>query len=162
VLQEEIGEAMEITELGCKRYSPGETDQATFFDFTIYMALTDSDMLTSTFEDNWIPGTRYQVFYRDSMTITNSPDDWVYFTLDTPYWYNGQENLIIEFLWSDGTTDDSCMYSWHWDSGTIRSITAEYSADTGTMSSLVIMFMLQGELELSSATFAEIKSLFGT
>jgi len=154
--------AMEIAQLGCQRYSPGETVEGTFYDYEIYMGLTENDMLSSTFEDNWMPGTRRLVFHRDTMTLSNSPDEWVEFTLDTPFWYNGTDNLIVEIMWSSAETDDSCMYTWHWNSGTIRSITGAYSNPTGTMGSLVIMFRFQGEMGQTSATFGEIKALMGS
>ena len=153
---------MTISQIAVQRYSPGDTAEGTFQDFTIRLGLTDQDMLGSSFEDNLIPGTGQTAFYRDSVILVNSPDEWVYFTLDSPFWYNGSDNLIIEFLWSEGYTEDSCMYSWHWESGSIRSITGEYDDDTGTMSSLVIMFRLQGDMTLSNSTFGEIKTILGS
>jgi len=160
VLDEEIGEAMEISSVSCRRYSPGDTVEGTFYDFTIYLAHSDVDQLSSQFDANWIEGTREMVFYRDSLTLSNSPDDWVEFILDSQYWYNGSDNLVLEFLWSDAVTNQSCMYSWHWESGAIRSITGEYQDSTGTMSSLVLMIMLNGDMSLPTITFGSLKAHF--
>ena len=162
MLDEEINNAMEISQISCQRYSPGETVEGTFYNYEIYLGLTNTDMLSSTYEDNWLPGTRQLVFHRDTMPISNSPEDWVNFVLDTPFWYNGSDNLIVEVMWSSADTDDSCMYTWHWNSGTIRSITGEYSNPTGTMGSLVIMFKFEGDMGQTEATFGQIKSLLGS
>lgn len=159
---DELSGAMDIALLSCQRYTPGETVQGTFYDYEIYMGLAESDMLSPTFTDNWVPGTRQLVFHRDSMTISNSPEEWVDFVLDTPYWYNGQDNLLVEIMWSSADTDDSCMYTWHWNTGTIRSINGEYSNPTGTMGSLLIMFRFSGTLGQTSATFGEIKATLGS
>lgn len=162
MLDEELSGAMDISVLSCQRYTPGETVEGTFYDFEIYMGLTDMDMLSSTFDENLLPGTRQLVFHRDSMTISNSPEDWVDFSLDEVFWYNGENNLVVEFLWSSADTDDSCMYTWHWNTGSIRSINGDYSSSTGTMGSLLIMFRFQGELHCSIDTFAGIKSTLGS
>jgi hypothetical protein len=53
------------------------------------------------------------------------------------------------------------MYTWHWNTGTIRSINGEYSNPTGTMGSLLIMFKFSGILGQTSATFGEIKATLG-
>ncbi|MCK5064232.1 MAG: hypothetical protein KAQ97_03045 [Candidatus Fermentibacteraceae bacterium] len=162
MLKEEIGDAMDISAISCNRYSPGETVEGTFYDFSIYLALFDQDEIGSTFSENYIEGTRICVFSRDTMTISNSPNEWVQFDLDIPFWFNGTDNLIVEFLWSSAETDDSCMYTWHWNTGTIRSINGEYESPTGTMSSLVIMFLFEGDLQLNSSTFGSIKALLGS
>lgn len=162
MLDEEMNGAMDISQVSCQRYSPGETVEGTFYDFEIYLGLTEQDMLSSTFEDNWMPGTRQLVFQRDTMTISNSPEEWVNFAFDQEFWYNGENNLLVEILWSSADTDDSCMYTWHWNSGTIRSITGQYGNPTGTMGSLVIMFRFQGVLSFASDTFAGIKSSVGS
>jgi hypothetical protein len=152
---------MVIEQLSCQRYTPGETVEGTFYDFDIYLGLTDEDALGSTFESNWLPGTRQLVLHRDSMTISNSPEDWVQFPLDQAFWYNGEDNLLVEIMWSSAYTDDSCMYTWHWNTGSIRSINGGYSDPTGTMGSLLIMFMFQGQLSCVPDTFAGVKTAFG-
>ncbi len=161
MLDEEIGDAMDISAISCQRYSPGETVEGTFYDFSIYLALSDQDVVGSTFTENYIAGTRICVFSRDTMTISNSPYDWVQFDLDTPFWFNGTDNLIVEFLWSSAETEDSCMYTWHWNTGTVRSINGEYESPTGSMSSLVIMFRFGGSMHLDSSTFGGIKAMLG-
>ena len=153
---------MDISALSCQRFTPGETVEGTFYDFEIYLGLTDQEMLSSTFENNWLPETRQLVFHRDTMTISNSPEEWVNFAFDQGFWYNGEDHLIVEVMWSSADTDDSCMYTWHWNTGSIRSINGEYSNPTGTMGSLLIMFKFQGELLFSPDTFAGIKSTLGS
>jgi hypothetical protein len=158
-LDEEMGGAMDISVLSCQRSTPGNPAEGTFYDFEVCMGLCTSDMLSPVFDDNYVPGTRTTVFFRDSLTLSPDPGDWQAFVLDTPFWYNGQDNLIVEFLWSDGETEDECLYSWHWDTGTIRSVSALYGAATGTMSSLMSMLRFTGELTLESTTFGAIKAI---
>ena len=162
MFDEEFEGAMDISALSCQRFTPGETVEGTFYDFEIYLGLTDQEMLSSTFENNWLPETRQLVFHRDTMTISNSPEEWVNFAFDQGFWYNGEDHLIVEVMWSSADTDDSCMYTWHWNTGSIRSINGEYSNPTGTMGSLLIMFKFQGELSFSPDTFAGIKSTLGS
>lgn len=161
MLDEELGGAMDISAIACRRYTPGDTVEGTFHDFSIYLALSDQDAVGSTFDDNYMEGTRILVFSRDTMTISNSPEEWVEFVLDNPFWFNGEDNLVVEFLWSSAETDDSCMYTWHWDTGAIRSINGEYGGSTGTMSSLVIMLRFSGDMALASSTFGGIKASLG-
>ena len=142
-----------------KRLStPGNPAQATFYDFEIYMGLCEHDMLSSSFEGNYIPGTKVLAFSSDTLTISLNPGEWYDFDLEIPYWYDGQDNLILDFMWSGGYTSDECLYTWHWDTGTIRSISGSYSGSTGTMSSMMVMVNFIGELALEQATFAGIKS----
>ncbi len=161
MLASEIGDGMEISLIACQRFSPGETVEGTFYDFSIYLALSDQSMLGSTFEENYIEGSRFCVFSRDTLTISNSPNEWVEFSLDTTFWFNGNDNLIVEFLWSSAETEGSCMYSWHWNTGSIRSISGEYGSPTGTMSSLLMMLLFEGEMQLDSSTFGRIKAVLG-
>lgn len=162
MFDEELDGAMDISQLSCQRYSPGETVEGTFYDFQIYMGLTDQEVLSSSFEANWLPGTRQLVFQRDTMTVSNSPEEWVSFTFDQDFWYNGEDNLLVEIMWSSAETDDSCMYTWHWNTGSIRSINGGYGDPTGTMGSLLIMFRFQGALSCEVDTFAGIKSTLGS
>jgi hypothetical protein len=162
VLEEEMQGAMEISSISCKRFSPGDTVEGTFYDFEVYLAQTELESLGSEFDENWVAGTRELVFQRDSLTLTNSPDQWVEFDLDAPYWYDGTQNLVFEFLWSSAETEDACMYSWHWDAGSIRSVNGGYADSTGTLSSLVLMLEIEGELALDGATFGGIKVLLGS
>jgi hypothetical protein len=159
-LDEEMSGAMDIDILTCQRSSPGNPAEGTFYDFQIYMGLCETDMLSSAFEDNYILGTRILVFSRDTLTLSPSAGEWQDFDLDAPYWYNGQDNLLVEFLWSGGDTEDDCLYSWHWDTGTIRSISGVYGAPSGTMSSLIVMLKFTGDLSLTQMTHGSIKALF--
>jgi len=160
VLDEEMGNAMTVESIACKRYSPGNPAVGLFIDFEICMGLTGNDILGPVFDDNYIPGSRTTVFERDSISLSPDPDDWQVFELDTPYWYNGEDNLLIEFLWSEGETEDECLYSWHWNTGTIRSLAGEYEDVSGTMSSLVVMLRFEGSLGFVQTTHGAIKSLF--
>ena len=151
---------MDFDILSCQRSTPGNPAEAVFYDFDIYMGLCETDVLSSAFDDNYISGTRTLAFSRDTLTLSPGAGEWQDFDLDTPFWYNGQDNLIVEFMWSSGDTEDECLYSWHWNTGTIRSVSGVYGASTGTMSSLIVMLRFTGELALEQMTFAGVKSAF--
>jgi len=88
VLAEEVNTGVIIEELSVQR-SPGDTCEGIFYDFAIYLALTDLSMLSSGFAENYTPGTRECVFQRDSIVVSSSGDEWADFFLsihstDTP------------------------------------------------------------------------------
>ncbi len=56
MLDEEIGDAMDISAISCQRYSPGETVEGTFYDFSIYLALSDQDIRLTEFGDDLSAG----------------------------------------------------------------------------------------------------------
>ncbi len=161
VLSSEMGSAMEIQSISFRRY-PSPESQGTYTDFTMYMGLCSSDELVATFDDNWIPGTKTEVMSASSYTTeTVAVGDWFTFNLDTPYWYNGQDNLLIEVNWSDGSTGS--LYSWSWDTGTDRKIYGLYGstmAPPANINGNVPTMQINGALSLDQSTFGRIKSAF--
>ena len=126
--------------------------------FKIYMGLCASDELGKEFEQNYIPGSKQLVFSMDDGWIySNGVAEWFDLQLDTPFWYNGTDNLLIDFAWTWGDVD---IYVYAWDSGSQRSMYAPAGSATGYTDSTVIHMSLQGTLGLESSTFAHIKALF--
>jgi len=162
VLDSEIGGAFQIQELSLVRHSSGSTPAPTnFSDFQIWFGLTDSDQLSSTFEDNFIPGTRTLVFDRDSLYLSASPGEQIDFELDQPFWYGGTHNLVVEILWSDGEEIGSeCVYTWQWNTGAMRCASGPYTASSGSLTSMIPMLVLTGVQALDQTTFAAVKSSF--
>ena len=158
VLASEIGDAIEIESLSWIRGLGGEP-QGTFDDFALYMGLCSSNELGLAYDDNYIPGTRILVMSSSSLTTpTVNPNEWFDTTLDTPFWYNGEDNLIIEIEWSNGL---GSLYTWHWDGGGLRCVVGSYGEPNGSYSTnLVPNIRLNGILSLSGTTFGRIKAAF--
>ena len=158
VLASEIGDAIEIQSFSWKR-SPSPDDHGTFNNLAIHIGLCDSDQLVETFDDNYISGTSVLVLSSSSYTTeTVGVNEWFTFVFDTPFWYSGQDNLLIEIEWSSGV---GSLYSWVWDGGTNRSMYAHYGMATALVQqSTVPNLRLNGTLSLENSTFARIKAAF--
>jgi hypothetical protein len=157
VLDSEIGQAVEVDSISWKR-SPWGQDNASFVDLNIYMGLSADDSLGLDFLDNYLPETRTLVFSRTSYTVSAGPDSWYGIALDTPYWYTGQDNLLIEIEWSAGS---GSIYSYHWQTGQPRAIAASYGDSTAPGFETTLPHMhLNGTLELEQVSFAAVKSAF--
>ncbi len=162
MLEEEIGGSFTIEDISLRRHSMGSTSAPTdLFDFAVYMGLCQEDFLSSTFDDNFVPGTRTLVFSRDSMHVEVDPDELIGIDLDAPYWYDGQDNLIVEVMWSAGEeTGTECVYTWHWNTGAMRCASGLYDAASGSLTSIIPWMQLSGQSALDVCTFGEVKTLF--
>jgi hypothetical protein len=158
VLASEIGDAINIESLTWKRF-PSPEDQGTFQDLKVYVGLCDTDVLGTTFDDNFMPGTKTLVLSGSPYSTPVVPvNGWFDITFDTPYWYNGQDNLLIEVEWSSG---DGSLYSWSWEGSGIRCIFAPYGQSTASVSNPNVPHLrINGTLELSQSTFGGIKASF--
>jgi len=154
----DIGDAIEIESFSWKR-SPSPDDHGTFNDMVIYMGLCGSDQLGMIFDDNYIPGTRILVLSGNPYTTqTVGVNEWFEFTFDTPFWYNGQDNLLIEIQWSSAS---GSLYSWNWNGGSDRCVYGLYGQPSGlVLNSNVPNLLLNGTLSLENSTFARIKAAF--
>jgi len=158
VLAEEMQGPGDISAISFKRHSSGGPEAGgTFSDFEIRFALTDADMLSSTFDANYLDWSMETVYYRDTVEFSAAPDQWLSIDLDQPYWYSGGRNLVIEVLWSAGTSSGDCIYTWQWNSGTLRCIHGGYDSATGSMTALVPHILLSCDLALEQTSFAQIK-----
>jgi hypothetical protein len=162
VHDDEIGGAFDIQTLSLKRHSSGSTSAPTWlYDFQIYAGLTDQETLGSTFDTNFIPGTRTLVFSRDSLFIEVEPNAWIDIVLDDSFWYEGDHNLVLEILWSAGEeTGTECAYTWHWNTGQMRCLSGYYNASSGSLTSVIPHMVLTGTTGLDQSTFAAIKTYF--
>lgn len=157
VLESDINSAILIESISWIRAVGGEP-HAFFEDMAIYMGSTEIDELTLVYEDNYTPGTRTLVLDAPPSYAVEAlnPNDWFTITLDTPYWYDGVNNLIIEIEWSSGL---GSLYTWHWDSGSPRKVIGAYGASSGDyVDSTVPNIKLNGTLSLEDSTWSSIKS----
>jgi len=159
VLDEEIGDAMAIETISWQR-GPSGSAVASFNGFQIFMGISEADMLGTTFDDNYIPGTRTLVYETNLLELNVGPDEWFDFTLDTPFWYNGEDNLIIEVVWQSGE-NTLWAYVWNTTGQTPRSVEAATAgASQGFLSQKLSELRLDGILGLTQETFGGIKALF--
>ena len=67
----------------------------------------EDEVLSETFSENYPPGALVEVFYRDSLNITDGGGATeLVVELDTSFFYNGVDNLLIDLYYPDG----SCSY----------------------------------------------------
>lgn len=152
---------MTIESVSWQRSSTGSGDStASFPQFELYMGLSAQDWLGTEFDENYIPGTRILVFDSDPLTVSADPGGWFTLELETPFWYNGNDNLLLELDWLDAT---GSFHTYLWNSpGVPRSLKAPTpDGPTGFLSSMMSELMLDGTTLLDSGTFAEIKVLLG-
>lgn len=166
VLDQEIGSDLDVTELGWQVH-PVAQNSAEFADLNIYLGLCAEETLGSSFDDNYISGTRTLVYHSDSEVLSGSPEDWSMITLDSPYLYDPAEgNLIIEVTWSS-CVDHKSFYVHSWDTGAIRAVgytqAGAPSQPTGSLSSAMPRLKLTGTSSgsLTSLTFGSVKALCG-
>lgn len=158
MLESEINTPMLITSIALKRSPIGE-GTASFQDLKVYMGTTDLNQLTLNYMNNYDSAGRTLVLSADPYPVTAVADQWFTVNLNTPYWYNGDDNLIIEFEWSDG---EGSIYAWHWTAGSQRAVFGNYGASSGDdFETSIPHLQLNGTLALEPETFASIKAGFG-
>ncbi|HOP27014.1 MAG TPA: hypothetical protein PLM22_10325 [Candidatus Sabulitectum sp.] len=151
-----MGTAMDIDAVAFL-VSEGET--VSFDRFTIHMGITGQSSLSEGFESNWMPGTKTLVYDHEFVTYTSpGVGQWMEIALDTPFWYNGEDNLLVEFGWPGGT---EVIMIWAWVAPDNYTCYAGWEEPQGNLllESLVLRF--SGALELYADTFAGIKSTLG-
>ena len=161
VLDSEIGTAITINDLLWKRAPSGHvTDQGFYNDFKIYMGYTTRDILEPDFDSNYVPGSKTLVFSRSTYTLSGLvPDAWFTTPLDTPFFYNGSGNLLIDIEWTS-SPDGLSVYVFNWNTDVGRSMFSSPAGSTGDPENFVPHMILGGTNDLESETFARIKTMF--
>jgi hypothetical protein len=159
VLAEEMGSGMTVGELAwfCQYTS---TPPPAYLNLEIHMGLCASNELGSDFAANYIPGTKVLVFQSDSLVINTEPDEWASIPLQTPFTYDGEENLIIDIIHDSG---GGMFYTWTWMTSTNRSLEAWSSnpETPGNPNDQAPFMMLSSPTGMEVRTFGSIKRLFG-
>jgi len=160
VLDSEIGTAITIQDLMWKRAPFGE-DHGSYNNFKIYMGYTTLDVLGTSFESNYVPSSKTLVFNRSTYTLSGlGPDQWFTTALDTPFFYNGSNNLLIDIEWTS-TPDSQSVYVYNWTGADGRSVFCSPDGQpSGGLESTAPHWILGGTNDLDNATFASIKYLF--
>lgn len=157
-LSDEMAGPMTISSVAWQRGGSSGSASGTYNNFKLYMGLCSSSELTSTFADNYIPGSRVLVYETASQVMSAGPDEWMTITLDTPFWYNGEDNLILELEWQGGA---NMFYTYMWETGASRGLIADYPwMEQGTLSTSMSELGFDGDLGFVQVTFGAIKTLF--
>ncbi len=139
--------------------APSTSTDADCEGFSMYLGLSSSATLsTSSFDGNYISGTKTLVYSTPLLTI-DMDDPWGQIDLDTPFYYDGSENLIVEIQWDNGTEDNS-YYNIEWNAGPDRCIYQQKEPDIKSYYGVPHMFLV-GDLALEGNTFAGIKVELG-
>ena len=161
VLQEDIETAFQINSIKYVFCWPEETSYVK--DITICMALVECDQLTNTFSENYAPGSLVEVYYNDSLYLENGYGNELILELDTPFFYNGQDNLLIDIYYPDG---ECWSRVYNWEAGTARCLRYSFmpggsGSSTGYLFEWVPYMVLEGMEALDQSTFGAVKVIQG-
>lgn len=160
VLQEEIGSAFTI---GSIKYVYSHQDPSYANAFSVSMAHVDADVLTDTFTQNYQPGALMEVYHTDSLPLSGGIGDELVIELDTPFSYNGQDNLLIDIYYPEG----NCYTQvYNWEAGTDRSLVDMFlpggsGSNSGYLGDWVPYMILETPLSLQQSTFGAVKAVLG-
>lgn len=153
---EELGASIEIDSISVKVQS-GEIVRLDALD--IYLGHSDLAEPGVEFDANYISGTKTHVYDHDNVTLTGVAGEWLTIPLDQSFYYNGSDNLIIEFAWPSG---EDAIYAWGWIDTKNRSVYGEFDVSSGTVTDESLLMRLNGSpYALSPATFGSIKATLG-
>lgn len=161
VLQEDIGTAYEISKVSFVIFSAASDSYVE--DISLSMAHVESDQLTETFTDNYQPGSLVEVCHMDLLDLSGENGDEILLDLDTPFQYNGQDNLLIDISYPAG----SCWTAvYTWDSDPARSLRDGFlpsgsAGSTGELLWWVPYMVFEGTESLEQNTFGAIKIELG-
>ncbi len=137
--------------------APGATeDRVTFFEYYVTMGYCESNELGIYYNSNYIDGMRYRVFERTEPVTFYDTDPTIYF--DTPFFYDpAKGNLLFEIAWPDGRDE---IYTYSSPESLMTCVYGPYDSLFGEQYSEVPHILLNGEWDLSQATFGGIKANF--
>jgi hypothetical protein len=158
-LASEMDGAMTISSISWQRGGSMGSASGNYNNFEIHLGLSSEPELTDVFEDNYIPGTRTLVYQTSSQTMSAGPDQWMTIPLDTPFWYNGTDNLVVEIRWVGGA---NMFYTYKWSTGADRALEnkTDVFSPAGTLSQNMSELMFDGPLSLTRHSFGAIKALW--
>lgn len=158
-LSSEMAGELTIESIGWQRGGSSGSETGYYNNFQLYMGLASSDQLSNNFEDNYLPGTRTLVYETPAQTMSAAPDQWMTISLDTPFPYNGTDNLIVELIWSGGS---NMFFTYKWNTGDYRALEndSDIYAPTGVLSQNMSELMFDGSLALAPYSFGAIKALW--
>lgn len=160
VLDSEMGGAMLIDAISFMA-APGTGQFSMFNGYRIYMGPTDLSSLGTSFDSNY-SGDVLTVYDHAQATHVND-NGMVTITLDTPYWYSGQGNLIIEIKYNDSgfIPNNQSVYAMYCATGGNRIVwEGSPEAQEGLLYPFLPHMTIWGDLSLETTTFGSIKASF--
>lgn len=150
---------MTIGEVSWQRAGTSGSPQGYYNTFRIYMGHADTDELSDTFEDNYVPGSRTLVYSTATQTMSADPDQWMTIQLDTPFEYDGTRDLIVEISWVGGS---NMFFTYMWETGSNRGLMNknDVTSPTGTLYTRMSQLMFSPASSLEQHTFGAIKALW--
>lgn len=138
--QPRIDHQGEITKL---RFSHIQSENGTFYNgqtLKIFMGHTTREVFT--YRLTWIPIANMTEVFSGPVPITRHPEgeEWVEFTLDTPFVYNNVENLVIAVLSNNHKRYDKVNWG---------------CLHTGAISSLCYLEFYQDEIDINQPPYPE-------
>ncbi|OPX30316.1 MAG: hypothetical protein B1H09_05185 [Gemmatimonadaceae bacterium 4484_173] len=161
-MQEDIETAFGISSITLEL--PSDMMASYAKEISLSMANVENDILSETFSENYLPGSLVEVFYLDSLFLTDGTvTTELVLELDTPFFYNGVDNLLIDFYYPDG----SCWCgNYGWNTGTARCVYNKFypgtgGGPTGLVSDWIPYMVLEGTQSLEQNTFGAVKVILG-
>jgi len=118
-----------------------------FLNARVYACHTTVSELDRAYETNYAGNRPNEAMARDMLYLRWKDGDWQAFSFDSPFVYNGSDNLILEFRWQ-GDNDSSVYDLGYYTSGNravdAKSSTAEYGTPRNYMPRLRIFYSLTG------------------
>ncbi len=114
----------------------------TFGGAKIYFCHTSRTSLSTTFSDNYSGKTPVLVLSKSSLALNWTENKWNEIAFDTPFAYNGTDNLLIEIRWS--SANGGLITGATSESGSQRALLgSSVSASTGSIQSYRNVFQLR-------------------
>ena len=150
---------MTIGEISWQRAGTSGSAQGFYNSFEIYLGLAEIDELSDNYESNYVPGSRVRVYSTATQTMSADPDQWMTIQLDTPFYYDGTHNLLVEIKWVGGS---NMFFTYMWETGTNRGLMNKNDAGspTGTLYTRMSRLMFSPASSLEQYTFGAIKALW--
>lgn len=129
--------------------------EVTFDELNISMGYCANAELGTNYENNYVAGTKIEVFGKKNCTIVADKPK---ITFEVPFFYQPSKgNLIIDFSWPNG---DHELYVFASGTTGTTCISGDYGMATGDGYSETPHLFLNGKLSLDQMTFAGIKASF--
>jgi len=156
VYADEINTAITIESISFRIYGPSPIAYSDGLE--MYIGLSDNEELSETFESNILPGTRTLVFNTDSLYIGGAPGEMLEIEFETPYYYSGEHNLIVDMV----SDYNNYIIVYGWESGVQKGLVSySLSSTLGQLFTKLPYMVLEGTLDLQPSTVGSIKIEFG-
>lgn len=85
----------------------------TFYNAEILVCPTSLSQLFTNYNDNYQGNSPQTVFSAETLDLNWTNNEWHGIIFDTPYQYNGSDNLIFEFRWQGDNSNAVYVKGWY-------------------------------------------------